>query len=203
MLFGDGAKGNKFADASVGKNNIDSAFHLGNRLVKTIKVGKFGNVALNAHNIRADCLHSLVEFVLAASRYEDIGALFDKKFCSSQPNPFCSAGDDGGLAFELFGHCLSPLLLNWNLLAPMVHARSLSTLGMRLSALGLQRDPHGSVKQIHREELEDRDKERPSAFPKIMLQQTYSGIQQLHGAGERTQEQQRVRRLLVDRPQDE
>jgi len=33
---------------------------------------------------------------------------------------------------------------------------------VRLSALGLRRDPHGSVKQIHHEELEDGDKERPS-----------------------------------------
>jgi hypothetical protein len=60
---------------------------------------------------------------------------------------------------------------------------------VRLSALGLRRDPHGSVKQIHHEELEDGDKERPSAFSKIMLKQTDSGIQQLHGAGERTQDQ--------------
>ena len=52
--------------------------------------------------------------------------------------------------------------------------------------VGLRRDPQGSVKQIHHEELETGDKERPSAFPKIMLKQTDSGIQQLHGAGERT-----------------
>jgi hypothetical protein len=50
------------------------------------------------------------------------------------------------------------------------------------------------VKQIHHEELEDGYKERPSAFPKIMLKQTDSGIQQLHGAGERTQDQQRRRK---------
>src|SRR5712672_282493 len=36
-----------------------------------------------------------------------------------------------------------------------------------------------------------------------MLKQTDSGIQQLHGASERTQDQQRRRRLLVDRPQCE
>jgi len=48
----------------------------------------------------------------------------------------------------------------------------------RSSALGLRRDPHGSVKQIHNEELEDGDEERPSAFSKIMLKQTDSGIQQ-------------------------
>jgi hypothetical protein len=49
---------------------------------------------------------------------------------------------------------------------------------VRLSALGLRRDPHGTVKQIHHQELEDGDKERPSAFPKIMFKQTDSGIQQ-------------------------
>jgi hypothetical protein len=47
---------------------------------------------------------------------------------------------------------------------------------------GLRRALHGSVKPIHHEELEDGEKERPSAFPKIMLKQTDSGIQQLHGA---------------------
>ncbi len=59
---------------------------------------------------------------------------------------------------------------------------------VRLSALDLRRDPHGSVKQIHHEELEDGDKKRPSAFPKIMFKQADSGIQQLHGARERTQD---------------
>jgi hypothetical protein len=43
--------------------------------------------------------------------------------------------------------------------------------------LGLRRDPHGYVKQIHHEELEDGEKERPSPFPKITLKQTDSSIQ--------------------------
>jgi hypothetical protein len=47
------------------------------------------------------------------------------------------------------------------------------------------------VKQIHHEELKDSDNERPCAFPKIMLKQTYTGVQQLHGDGKRTQDQQR------------
>src|ERR1700693_5631869 len=68
----------------------------------------------------------------------------------------------------------------------------------RSSALGLWRDPHGSVKQIDHEELEDGNKERPSAFPQIMLKQADSGIQQLHGTRERTQDQQRRRRAFVD-----
>jgi hypothetical protein len=50
---------------------------------------------------------------------------------------------------------------------------------LRVSAFRnrLRRDPHGCVKQIHHEELEDGEKERPSAFPKITLKQTDSGIQ--------------------------
>src|SRR5712692_6218880 len=114
MLFGDGSKGNKFANTGVGENNIDSPLHLRYDLVKAIKVSQLGNVSLNSRNVGADCLHGLVEFLLAAARDEDIGTLFDEKFSSSQPNPFCPAGDDGGLAFELFGHCLSPLLLSCN-----------------------------------------------------------------------------------------
>src|SRR5205809_5453459 len=121
MLFGDGPKRNKFADAGVGENNIDSPLHLSDGLVKTIKVSQLANVALNSRNVGADRLHGRVEFLLAAARDEDIGTLFDEKSCSSQPNPLCPAGDDGGLAFELFGHCLSPLLLSWNSPAPMPH----------------------------------------------------------------------------------
>ena len=52
-----------------------------------------------------------------------------------------------------------------------------TTTMLRLSALGLGCDPRGSVKQIHHEELEDGEKERPSAFPKIMLKQADSRIQ--------------------------
>src|SRR3977135_4506574 len=114
MLFGDSPKGNKFANASVSENNIDSPLHLRDGLVKTIKVSQLGNVSLNSRNVGAYCLHGLVELLLAAARDEDIGTLFDEKFCRSQPNPFCAAGDDGGLAFELFGHGLSQLLLSWN-----------------------------------------------------------------------------------------
>ena len=64
--------------------------------------------------------------------------------------------------------------------------------------LGLRRDPHGSVKQIDRQELKDGNKEGSSGFPQIMLKQTDSGIQQLYGARERAQDQQRRRRSFVD-----
>src|SRR5690242_12713951 len=111
MLFGDGPKGSKFANAGVGENNIDPPLHLRDSLVKTIKVSQLGNVSLNSGNVGADCLHGPVEFLLAATRDEDIGTLLDEQLSSSQPNPFCPAGDDGGLAFELFVHCPSPSLV--------------------------------------------------------------------------------------------
>src|ERR1700747_3846231 len=100
MLFGDGPKGNKFAKAGVGENNIDSPLHLGDGLVKTIKVGQFGDVSLNSTNVGADCLHGLVKFLLAAAHDEDIGTLLDETLCRSQSNPFCSAGDHSGLALD-------------------------------------------------------------------------------------------------------
>ena len=49
---------------------------------------------------------------------------------------------------------------------------------------------HGTVKQIEHEELEDGDKERPSAFSEIMLNNRPICIEELHGAGERTEYQQ-------------
>src|SRR5580704_12414718 len=49
-----------------------------------------------------------------------------------------------------------------------------------LTALALRGEPYGSLKQIHHEELEDSDKQRPRAFPGIVLVQSDSGIQQLH-----------------------
>src|ERR1700686_3980516 len=111
MLFGDRPEGNKFGNTSVGENNVDSPLYLSDGLVKTIKVGQFGNVSLNSRNVGADGLHGLIEFLLPPAGDEDVGTLFDEKFCGSQPNPFGPAGDDGGLAFELFAHSLSPLLL--------------------------------------------------------------------------------------------
>src|SRR5258708_12930726 len=101
MLLGDGPKGNKFANASVSENNIDSPLRLSDGFVETIKIVQFGNVALNARNIAADCLHGLVEFLLPAAGDEDVGTLFDEKLSCSQPNPFFPAGADIAPTFHL------------------------------------------------------------------------------------------------------
>src|ERR1700730_5527731 len=127
MLFGDGPKRNQFDNTGVGKNNIDSPLHLSDGLVQTIKVSQSGNVSLNSRNVGADCLHGLVEFLLAAACDEDVSTLLDEKLCRSQSNSFWSPWDHGGLAFDLFGRCLSPLLLSRNSPAPKLQARSLES----------------------------------------------------------------------------
>src|ERR1700679_1116599 len=104
MLCGDGLKRDKFANAGVSKNNIDLPLRLSNGSEETIKIGRIGNVALDARNVAGDCLHGLVEFLLATAGDENIGALFDEKFCRSQSNPFRAPGDQSDLALKLFGH---------------------------------------------------------------------------------------------------
>ena len=112
MFFGDVAERDEFADAGVGEDNIDSSLHFADCLVKKIKIGHFGDVSPDTDRIGTDGLHGLIEFLLATPRDEDMRAFLNEQFCSCQPNTFCSAGDDGGLAFKLFGHRLSPLLLS-------------------------------------------------------------------------------------------
>src|ERR1700733_1219952 len=112
MLFGDAPKAGKFANAGIGENNIDLPLRLSDGLIKTIKVGQFGNVSLDARDFAPDRLHGLVEFLLPTARDEDIGALFDKNLCCSQSNPFGTSGDDSDLTFELFRHHFSPFLLS-------------------------------------------------------------------------------------------
>src|SRR5260221_123092 len=63
MLFCDASQGSKFSKPGVGENDIDSPLRL-DCLIETVKVGQFGNVALNASHVAADCLHGLIEFLL-------------------------------------------------------------------------------------------------------------------------------------------
>ena len=74
---------------------------LANGNTKTIKVGKLGNVALNAGNVAADCLDGLIKFLLATARDEDVGPLSDEEFCRSKPYARRTAGDDCRFSFQL------------------------------------------------------------------------------------------------------
>jgi hypothetical protein len=72
VLFGDSAKGNKFANTGVGEDNVDSPLHLRDGLVKAIKVSQLGDVSLNSRTVGADCPYGLVEFLLATARDKDL-----------------------------------------------------------------------------------------------------------------------------------
>jgi hypothetical protein len=50
-VYADGPKGNEFAKAGVGENNVDSPLHPGDGLVKTIKVGHFGNYIIHTNTL--------------------------------------------------------------------------------------------------------------------------------------------------------
>src|SRR5712675_1435647 len=117
MLFGDFTERNKFTNAGVGENNIDSPLHLADCLVETIQVGQFCDVPLNARHVAADCRHGLIEFLLAAARDEDICTLFDEELSCSQPYSLGAAGDDCNFSLQL-AHSISPLY------APLLPQRS-------------------------------------------------------------------------------
>src|SRR5580700_3086699 len=123
MFFGNGAEGNKFANAGVGENNIESPFHFGNGFVETIKVGQLGNVSLNSRRVAADRVYGLVEFLLATTRDEDICPLFGEQLCRSQLNPLGAAGDHCYFPLQLliFGH---RRFLSFNIfISPQTHGR--------------------------------------------------------------------------------
>src|SRR5882724_9037704 len=87
MLFGDRPKGNKFGNAGVGENDIDPPLHFRDGLVKTIKVGEFGNVALNARNIAPDRLHGLVEFFWRRPVMKTSAPSLTKSLAAANPIP--------------------------------------------------------------------------------------------------------------------
>src|ERR1700730_3648301 len=105
MLLRDLSQGDKFSDASVGENHVDSPLRL-DSFVETVKVGQFGNVSLNASDVAADCLHGLVEFLLTTARNEYVSSFLDEELCCSQPYPSRATGNDCHFSLQLlsFGH---------------------------------------------------------------------------------------------------
>ena len=101
VFFGDFTEGNEFTDTGIGEDNIDSSLHFADCLVKTIKIGQFGDVSLNACRVAADCLHGLIQFLLATARDEDEGAFFDEKLCRSKSYSRGATGYDGHFSLQL------------------------------------------------------------------------------------------------------
>jgi hypothetical protein len=86
MLLDDFAEWSKFSDAGISEHYIDSPPDR-NGLVQKIEVGQFRNVSLNTSNIAANWFRDLVEFLLATTRDEAVGALFTQSFAVANPIP--------------------------------------------------------------------------------------------------------------------
>src|SRR6202165_3237649 len=103
MLLREACQGSEFADPGIGDQDIDLSLRL-HGLVESIEVRQFGDVPANPCNVAADGLHGLVEFLLAAACYEDVGAFIDEPLRRGEAYSRCAAGDHGHLFLQLTHH---------------------------------------------------------------------------------------------------
>jgi hypothetical protein len=89
----------------IGENHVDSSLGR-NGLVETIKVGRIGNVSLNASDITANYSHGLVEFLLTTARDEYVSPFLDEELCCCQTYPTRASSNDRHFSLQLlsFGH---------------------------------------------------------------------------------------------------
>src|SRR6202011_1806102 len=100
MLLRESCQGSEFAYAGIGDQGIDLSLRL-HGLVESIEVRQFGDVPANTFNVAADRLHGLVEFLLPAARYEDVGAFIDEPLRRGEAYSRCAAGDYGPVFLHL------------------------------------------------------------------------------------------------------
>src|SRR5712672_648722 len=94
MLLREGCQGSEFADAGIGDQDIDLSLSL-HGLVESIEVRQFGDVSPNSCHVAADDLDGLVELLLAAARYEDVGAFIDEPLRRGETYSRGAAGNQG------------------------------------------------------------------------------------------------------------
>jgi hypothetical protein len=97
MRLREGRQGSEFAGAGIGDEDIDLSLRL-HRLVESIEVLQFGNVSLNACDVAPNHLHGLVDLLLAAARYEDIGAFIDEPLRRRKAYSRGASGNHGHLS---------------------------------------------------------------------------------------------------------
>src|SRR6478752_3572791 len=100
MLLGEARQGSEFARAGISDQNINLSLRF-HGLVESIEVLQFGDVTPNACNIAADRLHGIVEFLLAAARYEDVGTFIDEPLRCGETNSRGASGNHGHLSLQL------------------------------------------------------------------------------------------------------
>src|ERR1700676_3345463 len=93
MLLSDFAERRKFRNAGIGEDDVKLPLCF-DGLKKTIEVGQFGNVSLNASDVAADRLYGRVELFLTAPRDEDVGPLFDEELRRSEAYSCGATGND-------------------------------------------------------------------------------------------------------------
>ena len=89
--------------AGVGKENVDAAFLLLDRLVETIEIGQIGDIAAHRGHILADLLYGGVEFSLAPAGNEYVGAFVGESLGCGQADAAVASGNDSYFSFVL-GH---------------------------------------------------------------------------------------------------
>src|SRR5258705_417455 len=100
MLLCEGCQGSKFTNAGIGDQHIDLSlsFH---GLVESIEVLQFADVPANTCNVAADRLHGLIEFLLAAARYENIRAFVDEALRRGETYSRGASGNHSHLSLQL------------------------------------------------------------------------------------------------------
>src|SRR6202022_439056 len=100
MLLREACQGSEFARTGISDQDIDLPLRL-HGLVEAIEVRQIGDVSPNACNLTADRLDGLVEFLLAATRYEDVGALIDEPVRCGETYSRGASGNHGHLSLQL------------------------------------------------------------------------------------------------------
>jgi hypothetical protein len=80
LRFGDVAERSDGPAAGVGEDDVEVAFLFFDGGEEAVEVGEFGDVALDGGDVFADLFCGGVEFGLAASGDEDVGAFGDEFF---------------------------------------------------------------------------------------------------------------------------
>jgi hypothetical protein len=98
-MLGRGAGGHRFFDEGrASKDHVDLTL-LRDGLVEAVEIIELGDVGLYAGDVPSDLRDGLVEFGLAATGDEDIGALLNEPLGGRESNAAGAPSDDGNLVF--------------------------------------------------------------------------------------------------------
>src|SRR5262249_43062302 len=109
VLLGDRPEWTQRRDAGVGEQYVQVALLLLHRGEQLVEVREVRDVAPHAGDVPADLPDRLIEFRLAASGDEDVGALGDEPAGGGQADAAVAPGDDRDFTFQFLRHGTPPL----------------------------------------------------------------------------------------------